>query len=275
MLDTIIELIPLITMMLATGLVGGILAGLLGVGGGIVIVPVLEFALGMVGVDPAIRMHVAVATSLATIIPTSISSTRAHHQKGSVDFALAKRWGLPIFMGSIGGTLLASQVDSSVLAMVFASVALLVALKMLLPVDNLMLAGDVPRGTLAPVLPTSIGTLSSMMGIGGGTLSVPVLTLLNQSIHRAVGTAALFGLLISIPGALGFVISGFGDSRLPVGSLGYVSLLGFACIAPVTVFAAPLGAKIAHKLTKQQLSTAFGFFLLLVSCRMLYRALFG
>ena len=117
--------------------------------------------------------------------------------------------------------------------------------------------------------------LSSMMGIGGGTLSVPVLTLLNQSIHRAVGTAALFGLMIALPGAISFMITGFSDVRTPVGSLGYVNLIGFALISPATVWAAPIGAKIAHGLSKRHLSMLFGGFLLLVSCRMIYRAVLG
>lgn len=274
-MEIIIELLPLVALMLATGIAGGILAGLLGVGGGIVVVPVLEFALGLQGVDPSIRMHVAVATSLAIIIPTSISSSRAHNEKGAVDFAIIKRWGVPIFAGSALGTVLASQVDSAVLAAVFATVALLVALKMLFPMEDKIIAKDVPRGVLSPLLPLSIGTLSSMMGIGGGTLSVPILTLLNQAIHKAVGTAALFGLLISLPGAVGFVFAGWGDVRLPPGSVGFVNLIGIACIAPVTVKAAPLGVKIAHKLSQRQLSMVFGSFLFLVAARMLYRATLG
>lgn len=266
------ELLPLAALMLATGALGGVLAGLLGVGGGIVIVPVLDTALGFAAVDPAIRMHVAVATSLATIVPTSISSSRAHHRKGAVDFALLRCWAAPIFAGSILGTLLAARVDSSVLAAVFGVIALLVALKMLAPLERVTLADDIPRGVLASLLPGIIGVLSSMMGIGGGTLSVPVLTLLNQAIHRAVGTAALFGLLISLPAAATYVVAGWDDPRLPPGSIGYVNLIGFALIASVTVLTAPIGAKIAHGLSKRHLSLLFGGFLLLVSCRMIFRA---
>jgi len=114
-----------------------------------------------------------------------------------------------------------------------------------------------------------------MMGIGGGTLSVPVLTLMNQLIHRAVGTAALFGLLISLPGAVGYMVSGWGDTRLPPGSLGYVNVIGFVLISPVTVLTAPLGARLAHKLSKRHLSLAFVVFLLIVAVRMLYRASFA
>ncbi|MEX2496006.1 MAG: sulfite exporter TauE/SafE family protein [Woeseia sp.] len=261
--------------MLITGGVGGILAGLLGIGGGIVIVPVMEAALTFLGVDEAIRMHVAVATSLATIVPTSIASSRAHHRRKAVDFELIRRWTLFVFFGALAGTVIASQVHSNVLAAVFAVVALLVAAKMMLPLDGRTLAPDVPKGVFMPAIPAGIGAVSSMMGIGGGTLSVATLTLFNQPIHRAVGTAALFGLAISIPGTIGFMVSGFDDARLPPGSIGYVNLIGFALISPMTFLAAPIGAAIAHRLSQRHLSLLFGIFLLLVSLRMFYRATSG
>ena len=264
---------PLALTMLATGAFAGVLAGLLGVGGGIVIVPVLDTALGIQGVDPAIRMHLAVGTSLATIIPTSISSSRAHHARQAVDFELVRFWGPFIIVGSLIGSVMAAQVESGVLSLIFAVIAFLIAVKMVLPMDNYRPFSDVPRGAGGTITPFSIGALSSMMGIGGGTLSVAALTLMSQPIHRAVGTAALFGLFISLPGALGFIVNGWGDPRLPPGSLGYVNLVGFALISPMTVLLAPVGARIAHRLSKRQLSLAFGLFLLVVSVRMLLRAL--
>ncbi len=258
--------------MLATGTVAGVLAGLFGIGGGIVIVPVLEAALGFVGVDPAIRMHVAVGTSLATIIPTSISSARAHHQRQSVDVDIVRRWAIFVLAGALLGAWIASQVHSRVLALVFATLAMLVALKMVFVPDSRNLTEEVPRAPWVPVIPTSIGCFSSMMGIGGGTFSVMTLTLFNEPIHKAVGTAALFGLVISLPGAVGFAVAGMGDPRIPAGSLGFVSLLGFACIAPATVLAAPLGAKIAHSFSEKKLSMLFGAFLVIASIRLFYRA---
>ena len=159
------------------------------------------------------------------------------------------------------------------LTAVFSAVALLVALKMVLPLDKWILATGVPRGTGTLVMPATIGMVSTMMGIGGGSLSVPALTLMNEPIHRAVGTAALFGLLISIPGTLGFIWSGYGNELLPPGSLGYVNLIGFAFIAPATVLAAPLGARLAHALSRRQLSVIFGCFLFIVSLRMLLQTL--
>ena len=258
--------------MLATGAVAGVLAGLFGIGGGIVIVPVLETTLGFIGVDPAIRMHVAVGTSLATIIPTSISSARAHHMRKSVDVEIVRRWAVFVLLGALLGAWIASRVHSDVLAIVFATLAFLVALKMLFMPESRNLTSEVPRGPLVPVIPTAIGCFSSMMGIGGGTFSVMTLTLFNEPIHRAVGTAALFGLVISLPGMLGFVAAGWGDPRIPAGSLGYVNLIGFACIAPATVLAAPLGAKIAHAFSARRLNMLFGAFLIIASIRLFYRA---
>lgn len=272
-MDAITDFLPLVLTMLAAGAVAGVLAGMLGVGGGIVIVPVLEMALGLHGVDPAIRMHIAVATSLATIIPTSISSSRAHHGRGAVDWGLVKYWGPFIVVGALLGTLLAAQVEGAVLSTVFAVVAFVVAIKLVLPLDDYHPWPAVPRGAAGAVTPTVIGGLSTMMGIGGGTLSVAALTLMSQSIHRAVGTAAFFGLLISVPGMLGYVVSGWGDPRLPVGNIGYVNLIGFALISVTTVLTAPLGAKIAHRLSRRHLSMAFGLFLLAAAVRMLLQAM--
>lgn len=259
--------------MLATGCVAGVLAGLFGIGGGIVIVPVLEAALGILGVDAAIRMHVAVATSLATIIPTSISSAWAHHQRKSVDVAIVKRWAIFVLIGALLGAWIASLLHSRVLALVFASLALMVAAKMVFLPETRNLTDTVPRGPLVPVIPTAIGCFSSMMGIGGGTFSVMTLTLFNEPIHRAVGTAALFGLIISLPATAGFILTGWGDPRLPDGNLGYVSLVGFVLIAPATVLTAPIGASIAHGLSRKRLSLLFGIFLLVVSLRLFYKAM--
>lgn len=265
------ELLLLAVAMLLTGVAGGVMAGLFGIGGGIVIVPALDFALAFFDTDPAIRMHVAVATSLATIVPTSVSSARAHHLRGAVDLPLVRRWAPFVLCGSLAGAWLAARVHSDVLAAIFAVMALLIGIKLLLPLDGKVVAQDVPRGATISVVPFAIGGISSMMGIGGGTLSVAALTLMNQPIHRAVGTAALFGLVISLPGTLGFIITGFGDSRLPPGSLGFVNLVGFAFIAPATWLAAPWGAALAHRLSHRQLTIAFGTFLFVVSLRMLSR----
>ena len=266
------ELLTLAAMMLLTGAVGGVIAGMLGVGGGIVIVPVLDLVLAALGVDPSVRMHVTVATSLATIIPTAISSSRAHEAKGAVDHVQLRRWGIAIFLGAIAGVVLASRVSGDVLSAVFGIVALLVAIKMLLPLEGRHIADAMPGGVSGQLIPFGIGGVSSMMGIGGGTLSVPVMTLFAIPIHRAVGTAALFGLMISVPATVAFVIAGWNVPGLPPGSLGYVNLIGLAIIGPATFVTAPLGARIAHALSKRQLSILFGLFLTVVAVRMLLRA---
>jgi uncharacterized membrane protein YfcA len=262
--------ILLAAVMLLTGGIAGVLAGLFGIGGGIVIVPVLEGALGILGVDPAIRMHVAVATSLATIVPTSIASARAHHRRKAVDIEIVRRWAIFVLLGSLLGTWIAAQLVSDTLATVFAILAFLVALKMIFVPNLRNLTDAVPGGYWVTVIPAFIGCASSMMGIGGGTFSVMTLTLFNTPIHRAVGTAALFGLVISVPGTLGFVINGWDDARLPPGSLGFVNLVGLALIAPTTVLAAPLGAKLAHHFSAQRLSLLFGLFLLIVAGRLAF-----
>lgn len=266
------EIASLVVAMLLTGAIGGVLAGLLGIGGGIVIVPVLEAALTFVGVDPSVRMHIAVATSLATIIPTSISSARAHHRRDSIDFSVIRYWSPWIVIGAVAGIMIAANVGAEFLAAVFAVVALAVAIKMALPFDDKNLANNIPRGILGPTIPLGIGTISTLMGIGGGTLSVTAMTLSNRPIHLAVGTASLFGLVIALPATLGYVISGWDNALLPAASLGYVNLLGFAVISPATVLFAPLGAKIAHALPRRKLSILFGIFLFIVAVRMGLRA---
>lgn len=266
------EIASLVAAMLLAGAVGGVLAGLLGVGGGIVIVPVLEAALAFVGVDPSVRMHIAVATSLATIIPTSISSARAHYRRDSIDFNVIRYWSPWIVVGAVAGIGIAANVGAEFLAAVFATVALAVAIKMALPLDDKNLSNDIPRGVFGPAIPVGIGTVSTLMGIGGGTLSVTAMTLSNKPIHLAVGTASLFGLVIALPATLGYIISGWDNALLPAASLGYVNLLGFAVISPATVLFAPLGAKIAHALPRRRLSILFGIFLFIVAVRMGLRA---
>jgi uncharacterized membrane protein YfcA len=267
------ELVAMIAVLLAAGLVAGVLAGLLGVGGGIVLVPVLEFAFGALGVPDAIRMHLAVGTSLASIIPTALSSARAHRARGAIDHELARHWLPAIALGSAIGALIASGVRGAVLSAVFGVVALTVAIRMMLGSGDggRLLDVDPKHWKWMPV-PALIGVVSAMMGIGGGTLSVPTLNALGLPVHRAVGTSAWFGLWIALPGAIGFALLGRGSVGLPPLSLGHVNLLALVVLLPATVLAAPAGAALAHRLSKRQLSVAFGLFLLVTGVRMLYRA---
>jgi uncharacterized membrane protein YfcA len=269
----VLQWLPVVVALLAAGAVGGLVAGLLGVGGGIVIVPVLDVALELAGVDRAVALQIAIATSMATIVPTSISSSRSHARRGSVDYSVVRRWSLPIVIGAVAGAIAASHVDARVLAAVFGAVALVVALKMMLPLDGVVLRPSLPGGIAGAAIPASIGALSAMMGIGGGTLSVPTMTLCGQPVHKAVGTAALIGLWISGPATLGYLLAPTPGPALPALTVGWVSLPGFAIIAPVSWSIAPLGARLAHSMDRRRLSAAFGVFLLLVSVRMLHRAL--
>jgi uncharacterized membrane protein YfcA len=188
-----------------------------------------------------------------------------------VDWQLAKSWGAPIVIGAILGSLFASHARLFVLTGVFGTVALLIAAKMLLPFDDLRFARDVPRRVGGGTLAALIGALSAMMGIGGGTLTVPTVNLCGYPIHRAVGTAAFFGIFISIPGTIAYLLAD-PPVDLPWATVGFVSLVGLAIIAPGSMLTAKLGARVAHKLSRRRLSQAFGFFLLLVGARMLYRA---
>ena len=255
------------------GVVGGLIAGMLGVGGGIVIVPVLYHVLAGLGFDESLRMHLAVGTSLATIIPTSISSLNAHSKKGTVDWVLLKRWIVPMIAGVAIGTALASYVNGHTLGLIFGTVALPVAANMAFGKEDWQLADKLPEGPGGWAIAGGIGWLSSMMGIGGGTLGVPIMSHCNYPIHRAVGTASVFGVIISIPATVGMAFGGWGAPGLPPYSLGYVNLLGFILIAPVSVLMAPAGAHLAHMMDRRRLKLVFALFIAVTAIRMLWDVL--
>lgn len=251
----------------------GVLAGLLGVGGGIVIVPVLFWVFTFTQLDPDVAMPVAVATSLATIIATAISSARAHHKRGAVDMALVKRWGPWMAAGALLGGAVAGLVDSEALMLVFGTVGLVVSVNLARP-KTLVLSQDLPQGKAAqPALATTIGTVSAMMGVGGGTLGVPILTACSVPVHRAVGTASAFGLIIAVPAVIALILSGLGAEGRPPLSLGYVNLVAFALIVPISTAMAPRGAQLAHALDAKWVKRAFAVFLAITSVRMLWTAL--
>lgn len=267
---TLAFLLTLAVAMLCTGAIAGVLAGLLGVGGGIVIVPVLFILFDYLDIPPQISMHVAVATSLATIIPTSISSARSHHKKGSIDLDLLKTWSPLIFIGAAIGGILSKYLASSSLTMIFGVIALLVSINMALP-KKIVISEELPKGVMGKgFLPSFIGGFSALMGIGGGTLSVPILSAFSFPIHRAVGTASAFGLVIAIPAVIGFIWSGWSADLRPPYSIGYVSIPAAVLIFSVSVFTAPLGAKLAHSLNPANLKKAFALFLFITSLRMLW-----
>ncbi len=261
--------------LLGLGAVSGFLAGLLGIGGGIVLVPGLFFSLTALGFPPDHIMHVAVGTSLAIIIPTGMSSARAHWKRGAVRVDLVKKIGVGIVFGVIAGTMIAGYLSGAALNLVFAVSLFLLAGIMLTDPARVKMADDVPGQPWSGLMGSLIGMLSSLMGIGGATVSVPYMTLCRVPIHQAIGTASTLGLIISIPAAFGFLVIGWGQTNLPPFSLGYVNILAFALIIPASVLAAPWGAATAHKVPVKPLRQIFALFIVIVAIKMAYGVLRG
>lgn len=256
------------------GLFAGTLAGMLGVGGGIVIVPVLYYMLGHFNVAPNVVMHVAIGTSLASIIVTSVISARFHYGKGAVDMANIRHLTPYVVVGVFVGAGVADQLRGEILTLVFAVMALLVAFRLLYVRREEVSATSAEEKKLAGGgSGLLIGFVSALMGIGGGTFSVPVLTRIGFPIHRAIGTSAAIGFLIAVPGAVGFIISGWGQAGLPPYSLGYVNMPALLCIIPATIIASPWGGRLAHRMSPAFLRKSFGVILALMALRMLYQAL--
>lgn len=254
---------------LAVGVAAGLMAGLFGVGGGMIIVPALAFLLPALNVDPAIIMQVAVGTSLAIISATSISSMLAHHRKDGVLWDVFKALTPGLIIGALIGAVIADFTPSDVLRRIVGISALLVALKMWLdlkPKAHTPLPG--PAGL--SVAGTLIGSASSLIGIGGGSLTVPFLNWCSVSMRQAVGTAAAGGVPIAWAGMIGFIITGWDEPGRPEWSLGYVSLTGFAGIAVASVAAAPFGAHLAHRLPPEVLKKAFAVLLLVIGVEMTF-----
>ena len=270
MSNELLSLLPLALPLLAAGAFAGVVAGLLGIGGGLVLVPVLFHLLGHVGVADAVRIKVAVGTSLATIVATAWSSASAHWRRGNVDAAFLKSYGPVIVAGVLAGTALASQLRGPVLTAIFAAVACVLAVQIALGNPDWKL-GERPPGGLGRVLiGGTIGVLSALMGVGGGTMTVPLMTMYGSPVHRAVGTAAAMGFIIGVPGAAGFIAGGWGHADLPPYSLGFVSLIGLALIVPTSVACAPLGARLALRLDRTVLRRVFAAFLTVTAARMIW-----
>ncbi|MBN8939885.1 MAG: sulfite exporter TauE/SafE family protein [Rhizobiales bacterium] len=267
---------------LAVGLLGagaatGVLAGVFGVGGGAVIVPVLYELFGVVGVPLEVRMPLCVGTSLAIIIPTSIRSFQAHKARGAVDLDVLKAWAVPVVLGVVIGSFIARYAPPAVFKAVFVFVAGLSAFR-LLTGKELKFGKGMPGKAGMAASGGVIGVLSSLMGIGGGQLGNLVMMAYGRSIHNAIATSSGLGVLISIPGAIGYIFAGWSKAAEFPGvaalqfpfALGYVSLIGFLLFIPTSIWTAPLGARLAHALPKRRLEVAFGLFLLIVCLRFLW-----
>ena len=266
------EIASLVALLAAGALLSGFLAGLLGIGGGAVTVPVLFQVLTTLDVAAETRMQVAVGTSLALIIPTSIRSLRAHLARGAVDTVLLKQWLVTVPVGAIVGGAVANLLPSEVLEAIFAAIALILGIRMLIGKLPFMLGSDLPGRVGRTVAGLLIGALSAIMGIGGGVLNNTFMTLYGRSMHQAVATSAGVGVLIAVPGVVPFIVGGWGSPDLPPFSLGHVSLAALAILIPMSMPTVKLGAALAHRLTKRQLEVGFGLFLLTVSIRFMVGA---
>ncbi|MGE0743493.1 MAG: sulfite exporter TauE/SafE family protein [Hyphomonadaceae bacterium] len=266
------DLIWFMAGLVVAGLFAGFAGGLFGIGGGAVIVPALYFVFSALDVDEAVRMHVAVATSLSTIVSTSWRSLSTHLKAGAVDMEVLKSWSPWITGGALIGAAAAGFANTETLLVVFGAGLLLIALQMGFSNPNWRAFADVPRGIGRAGVAGGIGFFSALMGIGGGAFGVTALTLCGRPIHQAVATASGFGAAIALPAALGYVIAGWGEPDLPPWSLGYVSVPGFFVLAALTAITAPIGARLAHRLPQLALKRAFAVFLALMALNMLREA---
>ena len=262
------DLITLITVLAISATVSGFMAGLLGVGGGIIMVPALYFAFETLNFDPSTIMHLSLGTSLAIIIPTSIMSTKTHMQYDAVDFKLIKSFGLFVAGGVLLGTVFASNLETPRLVLIFSVFAFCVGLFFIFFREKL---GETPRDIplkIKSFIGTCIGFISVPLGIGGGSISVPFMRLFGYSIRNAIGTSAAIGFVISVVGAITMSLSGsmFDDVNSPL-SIGYVNIPGFLVFVPVTIIMAPIGARLVHKIEKKLLSRIFGCFLIVIAIR--------
>ena len=269
------ELIELALLLVAVGALAGFLAGVFGIGGGAVLVPVFYECFRLAGVPLEARMPLCVGTSLAVIIPTSISSFRAHYLRGAVDMAILKIWWLPIVTGVIAGSITARYAPERLFKYVFVMVAWSAAVRLLLAREDWKFGDDVPKGPLMRLYGFLVGLLATLMGVGGGLFSNLLMTFYSRPIHQAVATSSALAVLISIPGALGYVYAGwlvaarFPDVaalQLPL-ALGYVSLIGAVLVMPSSLLTAPLGVRCAHAMSKRMLEIAFGIYMFIVGGR--------
>jgi uncharacterized protein len=257
------DLILLALILVAAGGLSGFLAGVFGVGGGTVVVPVLDEVFVMLGVPDELRMPLCAGTSLALIIPTSIASFTSHRKTDSVNFDLLRLWSVPIIVGVIGGTVLARYVPAAVFKIVFVLVALLTAVRLIFPDRLPTLGQDVPRRLRVPYGLT-IGLSASLIGIGGGILSNMIMTFHGRAIHESIATSAGVGVMVSIPGALGYVVAGWDRMGLPPFSAGFVSVAAVLALMPTGFFAARLGARVAHHVSRRRLELCFATYLIMV-----------
>jgi uncharacterized membrane protein YfcA len=261
------EIIAFAAAAAASGVVSGLLAGVFGIGGGAVLVPVFYQFLTMLEVDESVRMHVAVGTSLAIIIPTSIRSFTAHRARGVVDMDMLRSFYIPVPIGVVAASLVAAYITSEGLRATFAAIAFVVGLRLVFNRDSWRLGSEIPGNPWRSIIGVLIGFFSTLMGIGGGVMNNTFMTLYGRPMHQAVATSSGVGVLIAIPGTIGYIWAGWGDPALPAFSTGYVNWIAVALILPIALIITPHGVRIAHWLKKRHLEIGFGLFCLFVAAR--------
>ena len=268
-----VEWLPVIISLIVSGMLAGTLAGLLGIGGGIINVPILYFLLQHFGVEAGNAMLIATGTSLATIIPTSISSMGSHHRRGNVDWPLVKAWAPFIIVGVSVGSLLVVHYDGRIFAVIFGLLALFTAFNFGFRGNSAPWFQALPPMPWQGLFGAITGFLSVMVGIGGGTLGVTILSIFNVAIHRAVGTCAAFGLLIALPGALVMLTLATTPGDAPAGTFGYINLPALLILVPLSVLCAPVGVKLGSILGGDKLRKIFAILLALTAIRILLQVL--
>ncbi len=268
-------LLGLLAVLVAIGAFAGVLAGLLGVGGGIVLVPAFFYTFQSLGYDSPALMRLCLGTSLATIIVTSMRSMASHNKKGAVDWGILKRWAPGIIVGALLGVLVASMLRTRELQVLFGGLGLLISLYMAFGKSSWQIATEMPGPLTRSILSPIVGFLSAMMGIGGGSFGVPIMTLYGRPIHRAVATAAGFGLTIAVPSVIGFLFVGAPEGTYPPYTVGAVNIPAFLIVICMTTLTAPLGAKLAHATDPKPLKRIFAGFLFLVALNMIRKAYYG
>ena len=269
------HLLTLIALLAGIGAFAGVIAGLLGVGGGIVLVPAFLHTFTGLGYDGPQIMQVCIATSLATIVFTSLRSVRGHAAKGAVDFGILKGWGPGIAIGAVLGVVAAGGMKSDALMLIFGVLGTVVGLYIGFGHDDWRLGDAMPKGIGRAITSPVLGFLSVLMGIGGGSFGVPLMRLYGMSIHRAVGTASGFGLLIALPSVTGFLLSGWDVADKPPFTVGLVNLPAFMVVIGVTLWTTPWGVRLAHAMNPKPLKRAFAVFIMLTALNMLRKALAG
>jgi uncharacterized protein len=263
------DITHLVAALAAAGILMGFLAGLLGIGGGAILVPILYEIFTVLNVDESVRMHLCLGTGLAAMVPTSLRSFRGHYMTGTVDTGFVRSMAVPVVCGVVAGSLVARIAAQDVLAAIFSGCAALLALRLYLGRENWVLGHTLPGQPFRAIFGFFVGLVSTLMSVGGAAFVTAFMTLYGRKIHQAVASSSGIGPMIAIPGTVGFIWAGWDAAGLPPGSLGYVNLLGAAVVVPLSVLMAPLGVRVSHRIPRRALDLCVATLLASISIRFL------